>query len=268
MIILHTTWLARLCFMVMAFFLAVSINSIASASNLTYIMAARQNDLMSSQSRIADKAANTNTTAYKAENDIYGELTTRLDNRKNLSFSNISTTIRDTSQGSMQVTGRQLDIAINGPGYFMVSTPLGLRFTRAGNLKTTSEGVLVTQGGNPLLGSGGGQVEFAEGDTDISIREDGSVTAGVEERGQIAVFVFADEQALIREGEGLYRTDQTPVVAEKSKIAQGMLEDSNANSVRTMTDLIEVSRNIETVKSVQSDYHQMQMDILRRLARE
>lgn len=240
----------------------------AQANNITYVLAARKGDLFNTQNRISDMVANVNTTAFKKEQNVYSELNKRLDDGDKLSFSNISTTKRDYSQGPLQVTGRQLDIAINGKGYFMVETPWGMRFTRAGNLQANTNGALITKEGYPLVGPGGGQVELAEGDFDITIRENGLVTVGVEERGQIGVFVFADESKLIKEGKGLYKTSQNPEVSEESKIVQGMLEGSNVNSVTAMTQLIEVSRRIDSIKKMENDYHGLQLNAIRSLAKQ
>lgn len=246
----------------------IFLNSSAYANNISYVLAARQADLFKTQDRISDLVANVNTTAFKSEKDVYSEYRKRVDDGSKISFSEIKTTKRDTSQGPLNVTGRQLDVAINGPGYFMVETPRGVRFTRAGNLQISSEGSLTTKEGYTLVGPGGGSVEISEEDVDITIRENGLVTAGTEERGQIGIFVFADDQLMIKEGKGLYRTSQAAEVSEESKVVQGMVEGSNVNSVTSMTNLISVSRSIETVKRMQQDFHGLQIRSIRTLAKQ
>ncbi len=254
-------------------FLAIMMAIIANgayADNITYVLAARKADLFKTQGRVADMVANVNTTGFKGEHDVYGELARRMDDGNKLSFSNIETTKRDFSQGSIVTTGRQLDIAINGPGLFMVETPRGNRYTRAGNFKVSAEGLLVTKENYPLVGPGGGFVEFAQGDSDIIIREDGLVSAGLQERGQIGLFIFENEHSLIREGNSLYRSDELPRTAEieESKIAQGMLENSNVSSVISMTELIEVSRGIETTGKLMSGHHDLQMNFIRKITQQ
>jgi flagellar basal body rod protein FlgG len=238
------------------------------ADNTFYVLAARQGDLQKTMNRIADMVANVNTTGFKSESDVYSELSRQMDRKENVSFGKIADTKRDYSQGALISTKRDLDVAINGSGYLMVETPRGVRYTRGGNLKIDSEGTLVTKEGFPLLGPGGGRVELTETDIDIVIRDNGLVSAGVEERGQIGVFEFEDEQALIKEGQGLYKTDQNATLSETSKIVQGMVEASNVNSVRAMTDLIEVSNNIEIVKKMQTDIHDIKINSIRTLTRQ
>lgn len=238
------------------------------ADNSFYVLAARQGDLQKTMNRIADMVANVNTTGFKAESDVYSELKQQMDRKENVSFGKISDTKRDYSQGDLISTKRELDLAINGSGYFMVETPRGVRYTRGGNLKIDSEGALVTKEGYPLLGPGGGRVELTETDVNIIIRDNGLVSAGAEERGQIGVFEFEDEQALIKEGQGLYKTDQNAILSETSKVVQGMVEASNVNSVRAMTDLIEVSNNIELVRKMQTDIHDIKINSIRTLTRK
>jgi flagellar basal-body rod protein FlgF len=240
----------------------------ALAENSLYVLAARQGDLSKTMNRISDMVANVNTTAFKSESDIYNELDKKMDDNSLISFGMIGKTKRDYSQGNLISTKRQLDVAIQGDGYFMVDTPRGLRFTRGGNLVVNSEGVLVTKEGYPLLGAGGGVVALTEADINIIIREDGLVSSGPEERGQLGVFIFSDNQALIKEGEGVYITDHTPFPAEEAKVVQGMIESSNVNSVRAMTDLIEVSRNIESVKRMQKNIHDIKLNSIRTLTRQ
>ncbi len=168
----------------------------------------------------------------------------------------------------MSTTARPLDVAISGPGYFMVSTPRGFRYTRAGNFKTNSEGILVTKEEYPIMGPGGGQVEFTENDVDVTIRENGLVSSGPEERGQIGVFIFENENLMVREGDGLYKTEQSPIATEDSKVVQGALENSNVNSVTAMTQLIEVSRQIEITAKLQDNYSGLQTNLIRTLTQQ
>lgn len=250
---------------VLSTLLVSSFCSYAEADNFSYVMAARQRDLLRSQDRISDMAANVNTTGFKLENDIYGEFKKPISDKSGVTFPSIKTTARDYSQGGLATTGRPLDVAISGPGFFMINTPNGMRYTRAGNFKTNSEGVLVTKDDYPVIGPGGGQVEFTEEDINITIRENGLVSSGPEERGQIGVFIFPDERLLIREANGLYNTTQQPIPTEDSLVVQGVLENSNVNSVTSMANLIEVSRQIETNAKLQESYSALKTNLIRTL---
>ena len=56
----------------------------------------------------------------------------------------------DYSQGALRETGRNLDVALNGPGFLVVDTPNGPRYTRAGALSVGSSGTLITVTGSPV----------------------------------------------------------------------------------------------------------------------
>lgn len=253
----------RLFYFVLA---AVICGGNSYADNTNYILTARQNDLLKNMDRISDMAANVNTTAFKSEKDIFTERKKTTSKNERLSFPAIGNTVRDNAQGGMQTTGRQLDIAINGPGYFMVKTPYGNMFTRNGSLMVNNDGTLVTHDGYAISGAGGEQITLTETDVEVSIKEDGMVKVGVEERGQIGLFVFDDEALVERVGKGLFRTGQFPKLAEKSVIAQGMLETSNVNSVTAMTNLVEVSRNVENIIKVAASHNDMQVNMIRKMS--
>lgn len=244
----------------------VVLHSNSYADNINYVLAARQNDLSKNMNRIADMTANVNTTGFKVERDVFSEFPKRTSANEQLSMTNIATTTRDQSQGVMMTTGRVLDVAISGRGLFMINTPFGQMFTRNGSFMISKDGVLVNQSGYPVAGPSGGQVEFTEKDISISIKEDGIVTAEGEERGQIGVFTFDHYALLERVGAGLFKTNEVPKPAEEYKLAQGMLEGSNVNSVTAMTDLINVSRGVERVIKLASSRNEMQMDMIRKMA--
>lgn len=235
--------------------------------NTSYILASREIALFKQQDRIADQVANANTVAFKGEKDVFAKHVLDGGNAGPLAFTEIATTTRDNSQGPLKRTERPLDVAIQGDAYMMVETPLGNRYTRAGNFTIDANGDLVTPQGYRVMGPGGQQTNFAPEDTNIVIREDGVVTAnGGETRGQIGLFHFDHPESLERVGSNLYRTSVTPQVAEDSKLAQGMLEDSNVNSMMQMTDLINVSRGIEMASKTLDRNHQMELDAIKRIA--
>jgi flagellar basal-body rod protein FlgF len=70
---------------------------------------------------------------------------------KDQSFVVVDGTHANFKQGHLKVTQSQFDLALDGPGFLEINTPFGLRYTRHGNLKVTSEGRLVTNEGYPLM---------------------------------------------------------------------------------------------------------------------
>lgn len=238
--------------------------------NVAYVLSARQDHLFKTQERIADHVANVNTLGYKAGRNVFSELITPKKNGTDkTSFSNISQVHRDFSQGIMQKTDRALDVAINGNGFFRLETPLGPRYTRAGDFVVNGNGTLVSKNGYTVTGPGGGSVSFAPQDTEIQIKEDGTVYADGQIRGRIGVFTFNTPQQLERAGNGLFiaRTEEPKVaLIEQTKVAQGMLEGSNVSSIKEMSSLIEVSRGIEQTTNLLKNYQDSQLSMIRQLS--
>lgn len=224
--------------------------------------------LREQMNRIADQVANGNTIAFKLEEDIMDDVYLDGGNAGELAFTHIGGTTRDYSNGPYQVTERPLDVAIKGDAFFMVETPLGNRYTRAGNFTVDVNGDLVTQQGYRVLGQGGGGVNFAPEDTEISIKEDGTVTANDGEgRGQVGLFRFENPALLERVGANMFKTDIVPDIAEDSMISQGVLESSNVNMISQMTELMNVTHALEMAKKSADRNHEMESDAIRRIAR-
>lgn len=152
-------------------------------------------------------------------------------------------------QGSIHRTGNDLDLAIDGEGFFKIKTPKGIRYTRAGNFKLGREGQLVNSEGFPVMGRNG---EITIGGRTIVIDQDGTIRVEGEEVDQIAVVAFQDLDLLKKEGHNLFRSEspQEEIEAERSEVVQGALELSNVNPVEEMVNLIDSLRAYEACLKV------------------
>lgn len=150
----------------------------------------------------------------------------------------------DFSQGTPEQTGIATDLCVTGPGFFVVNTDGGERYTRSGNFTLNHEGYLVDQNGNRVQGDGG---DIQLQSDRFLVRETGEVfdldtNAQV---GKLRLVEFEDPQALRKEGDNLYAGDGG-AEAENSKVLQGYIESSNVNVAREMVDMIITSRAFET----------------------
>jgi len=156
----------------------------------------------------------------------------------------------DTATASLKMTGRPTDLAISGPGYFIVDTPGGPRFTRAGNFCLNNRGELVTEDGYHVRGDSG---VLATGTTQMRVSNDGSVVAGGEMLGRILVAEIPGRY-LVKQGDSLFRLlpggQATIMEQHRVRLNQGYLEESNVNPVREMVGLIEVNRAYEANQRV------------------
>lgn len=155
--------------------------------------------------------------------------------------------------GTSIETGNELDIAVNGEGWLAVQTPDGGEaYTRAGEMKVDSLGVLRSGNGLPVMGQGG-PIALPPFER-ITIGEDGTIStqglgANPDSLSQVAriKLVNPDASQLYKGSDGLMRQRSgQPAPADAAvSVSAGFLEGSNVNSVEALTELISLSRQFE-----------------------
>jgi len=160
----------------------------------------------------------------------------------------ITRIVTDLSQAPLSQTGDPLDIALNGDGFFTVSTPDGIRYTRNGQLTEDAQGHLQTDTGYTLLGTNGKPIDVsaAKSQDDISIAADGTVRVGTSTVGTIAVVSLTGAR---KEGDTLF-TGASGARPKDTAIAQGYLEGSGVNPAMAMVDMIVSLRAYESTQRV------------------
>jgi len=171
------------------------------------------------------------------------------------SFLGIKGTFTDMAQGSIETSGNPLDVAIQGDGFFVVNTPEGERYTRAGNFRLDSTGRLVNQQGHAVQGSSG---DVLINGSEVSINGAGEILVDQVQVAQLRV-VNAKPGSLLRESGMLFRVAEGQVVADVDKIQVqgGALEGSNVNAVRELSDMITTSRLFESFQKSQESGSRM-----------
>lgn len=223
--------------------------------NGIYIALSRQMGLFRDMEMTANNLANANTGGYQAEKMMFDDYLVNGGEGPKMAFTNDLASYKDTREGTMKVTGNPLDVAISGPGYFTVQTPLGERFTRAGNFQIDMDGTLVTSEGHPVLDEGGQPIAFEPEDNEIIIGEAGNVMVNGEQRAILGVVEFENRQMLERVGSTMYKTDAEPLPIAESRVLHGVLEGSNVQPILELTRMINVSRSVgSTSKLIESQY--------------
>lgn len=159
----------------------------------------------------------------------------------------------DFSSGPLQTTGRDLDVAINGDGYFAVQGADGKEvYTRAGDLRLTPEGLLQTGTGLQVIGQGGPiSIPPAEkleigSDGTISIIPLGSNATALAVVDRIKmVRPVADNVEKLTDGLVHVKDGQPQAASADVSLVQGVLEGSNVNAIQAMVEMIELSKNFE-----------------------
>lgn len=209
--------------------------------------------VMEQQATTAHNLANANTTGFRAQIDAFRAVPVQSSALPTRAYVVDSTVGADFSSGVIQQTGRSLDIAVNGKGWFAVQTENGSEaYTRHGSLKLTDTGLLTTQSGRPVLGDAGPIT--VPPDVSVHIASDGTVSAvptsgnaaEVNALGRIKL-VNPDEKSLLRGEDGLFRVANGQPAAPDAQVvlASGALEGSNVNVVDAMVAMISQSRQFD-----------------------
>jgi flagellar basal-body rod protein FlgF len=221
---------------------------------------------------IANDLANVSTPGYKRESTKFEEYLSHPQPAEDetgpqtISFVEDAGTIRDLSQGNMQLTGDQFDLAINGPGYFAVQMPDGTqRYTRDGHFSLDATGRIVDANGDPLLGDGGAITVSTE-DGDIHVGKDGIVTGLKGQLGKVKLVDFANDRALQKQGANLYATTQIPNEVETPDIEQGMLESSNVSPVTEISHMLEIMRSYQMTANLSQSQQQLTTSAIDKLS--
>ncbi len=140
----------------------------------------------------------------------------------------------DWSEGPLEPTNSPLDLALRGPGFFVIQTAEGPRYTRDGRFRVDAEGLLVTQGGQRVLGRQG---PIAVPGRDLLVNEDGEIFS----EGQLVdelLLVDFDDGALYRTKPGQFAATGVPRPAEEARVCQGYVEEANVQPIGELTRMI------------------------------
>jgi len=151
--------------------------------------------------RLASDIANVNSPGYKGERTT----TTRVDRPD---FGQVLQTAVDVAaatgnldmrSGNIMATGRDLDLALEGKGFFAIDTPFGTRYTRNGSFTLRADGTLITSDGMTVQGDNGSPIRLTAESGPVAIESDGTIRSGDEVAGKLKVVDFDDYTTLTRE---------------------------------------------------------------------
>jgi flagellar basal-body rod protein FlgF len=202
---------------------------------------------------IANNMANSSTAGFRAERNVFSsvladtgrgsgtELNQAINNYGVLGGSGL-----DLAQGALQKTGNDLDLAIEGSGFFAVQTKNGPMYTRNGSFQVSSAGQLITAAGDPVMGDQG-IITMVPGS--VSISPDGTISSNGAVEGKIKLVDFPPGTAMTSEGGTYYSAPAgSAQAATNFSVQQGALESSNVNPVASMVELIAAQRSAEMMQ--------------------
>ena len=211
---------------------------------------------MGQQGAVSNNLANANTTGYRAETSVLRAVPVFSDALATRALVVDSSAGADFRPGTIQQTGRDLDVAVQGSGWIALQLEdRSEAYTRNGSLQVSANGMLQTRNGINVMGEGGPIA--VPPNSVITVAKDGTIstvpfgsssneTSVVITVGRIKL-VNSSETQLTRGGDGLFRlaggggTEEDPAVT----LIGGALEGSNVNVVEALVDMISLSRQFE-----------------------
>jgi flagellar basal-body rod protein FlgF/flagellar basal-body rod protein FlgG len=212
----------------------------------------------------ANNLANISTTGYKAQREFYKSLAASLADPNPRQISPLNKAINnygvlggatvDVQAGTLERTGNDLDLAMEGSGFFVVQTKAGLRYTRNGNFRVDTEGQLVTAWGDPVMDDQNRPIDIPSGP--VSVGPDGTISSQGAVVGNLQIVDFAPGTVLLPEGNSTYKAPAgaaTP--AADPRVRQRMLEASNVNPIAGTIGLIMIQRQTQLLQQALSIFH-------------
>ncbi len=225
---------------------------------LIYTVASGAKHVLEQQATTSNNLANLNTTGFRAQLDTFRAVPVQSEGLPTRAFVVNNTIGADFSSGPLQMTGRDLDVAVKGPGWIAVQNADGTEaYTRNGALQASPNGVLTTASGQTIMGEGG-PITIPP-DVTVTVGGDGTIsTISNAERPAAPVIlgrlklVNPDQNNLTRGDDGLFRMkDGSSAPADPAvRVAGGALEGSNVNAVDAMVSMIGLARSFDTQMSL------------------
>ncbi|HYP09265.1 MAG TPA: flagellar hook basal-body protein [Bryobacteraceae bacterium] len=197
---------------------------------------------------LANNLANSGTAGYKVDREFYS-LYQDAEAAGGVLAPVIDKPWTDFSQGMLQSTGRPLDLALDGKGFFAVNGPSGPLYTRNGAFRVAPSGDVTTAEGYPLRIAGANTTLRSTSNAPIEISADGSVTQGGAALGKLELVDFGPG-ALAKQGTSYFRPIEgaTPAAPTSAQVQQGKLESSNVPSAESAVRLVSILRQFEMLQ--------------------
>jgi flagellar basal-body rod protein FlgF/flagellar basal-body rod protein FlgG len=201
---------------------------------------------------VANNLANSSTSGFRAQHSVFQSLVASSSgtpisplNEAANQYGVLEGSRVDLAQGALEQTGNDLDLAIEGPGFFVVQTSAGRRLTRNGGFHV-AHNQLVTSDGDPVMGENG-VVQIVGGP--VSIAPDGTVSVNGAVAGKLKLVEIKPGTPLESTGGTYYTAPQSTEIADThSNIRQGMIEASNVNAVSATVELITIQRQYDLMR--------------------
>lgn len=235
--------------------------------NISYVGLSQQLALQQQMDVTANNLANMNTSGFKTQNVLFTDYLSKAKAGDQVNQALNFGSYRDLSSGTMSQTHNNLDVAIEGTGFFAVQTPSGTQYTRDGGFALNANRELVTKSGYKVIGDGG-PITFPEDARTITITADGEVSSEAGALGHLKIVDFDNPQKLKAVGSNLFDANgaaEKPV--EGLRVVQGALEGSNVNPIVEMNKMVDILRNFQAVQRMLQTDHERMTDMIQKMTK-
>lgn len=190
---------------------------------------------------LSQNVANLRTVGYRAERLTTDFRTGLLENTPTL----------DIADGSLSTTGHPLDLAIRGPGFFVVNVNGQQLLTRNGQFHLDANQQLVDAAGHPVMGQSG---PITLNHANVHIDASGAITDGSDEVDTLQIVNVSKPTELREMGDGLYSFSGNNADQFIGRVQQGALEQSNVDPGEQMVRLMALTRHAQSIQRALQAY--------------
>lgn len=212
---------------------------------------------------VANNVANANTPGFRQQRVAFSSFMVATDGQRpaEKGFVTIGEGRVDPTNGTIATTGNPLDVALDGPGFFLVQGAEGPLLTRNGALRMQADGTLVDGGNLPVLGTNNKPIRLRPDGGQPSVGSDGSVSQGGIAIASMKV-VTVDPTRLQPVGDMHMRAAPEDLQPANTSLISGALESSNVNPVRGLVELVQLTQGFQTHQRLMNEYRKLDQKTL------
>jgi len=222
---------------------------------------------------LSNNLANSATGGYKLDREFYSlfssdEITGFETEGQPAQLPFVKSQWTDFTQGTLTPTGNPLDVALDGPGFFVVNGPSGPLYTRNGSFHLSSSGILTTSDGRTVATVDGQPIQ-TQSTAPLQISNDGTVQQDGNTLGQLKIVDFKNKLTLAKQGNSDFVNNDPTMqpVASDANVSQSRLEQSNVAPAESAVRLVDVMRQFEMLQKAITLTTDMNKEALQEVAR-
>ncbi|AKK19985.1 flagellar basal-body rod protein FlgF [Candidatus Liberibacter africanus] len=223
-------------------------------------------------STVANNLSNANITGFRTTKVKFSEVISSIKNNidQKVSFVSQGNEYLARQSGSVKSTGEKLDFALEGDAWFALESPGGIILTRDGRFKLTDEGMLVSASGKyPVLDMEGIPIQISQKDEEFEVGGEGKIVQKGKVIATMGLYSCDISEGFVRrENSGISPNISPTPITDFSEVSvkRGFLEDSNANSMYEMGQMIHLTQKFNSITTLIDEGERSMIEAIKILA--